>query len=164
MAPEQQGLGLEPTEVWQIVLNLPWPPSVNHYFMEYAMPPAVAKMQERLDEEGWSGFHQWLRKNTRTMKRVGEKGHAYRADVLEIVLQHRLNKGVRVPVLMKVRAYPPDKRERDLSNLYKCLEDALEHAAVVESDYLIAAHDSQRMDYEIVKGGRVVVTLSPLVY
>ena len=163
MAPEQQGLGLEPTEAWQIVLHLPWPPSVNNYFMEYAMPPAVALIKEQLEEHGWEGFHQWLRKNTRVMKRVGEKGHAYRADVLEIVLQHRLNKGLMVPVLMKMRAYPPDRRERDLSNLYKCLEDALEHAAVVSSDYLIAGHDSLRM-LDVVKGGQLVITLSPLVY
>ena len=163
MAPEQQGLGLDaPGE--PIELSLPWPPSVNHYFMEYAMPPAVALMKEQLEEFGWDGFHQWLRKNTRVMKRVGEKGHAYRADVLEIVLRARLNKGVKYMILMKLRAYPPDRRERDLSNLYKCLEDALEQAAVMLSDYQIAGHDSLRMDQDIVKGGRVDVTLSPIVY
>jgi len=144
-------------------LELPWPPTVNHYFMEYAMPPGADKVIAQLRDHGRHGFHKWLRKNTRTMKRVGEKGHAYRADVLEIVLQHRCNKGLQGPIKMKIRAYPPDRRERDLSNLYKCLEDALENAAVYLSDYQIAAHDSRR-ELETVKGGLVVVELSPMVF
>lgn len=164
MAADQPLLALDvPGDTWVMHLELPWPPTVNHYFMEYAMPPAVEKMRAQLDQHGWKGFHQWLRKNTRTMKRVGERGHMYRADVLEIVLQARCNKGLPGPLKMKIRAYPPDKRERDLSNLYKCLEDALENAAVYLSDYQIAAHDSRR-ELETVKGGLVVVELTPMVF
>lgn len=163
MATGQQGLGLE-TPGEPIVLVLPWPPSVNNYFMEYAMPPAVAMIKQQLRVSGWDGFHQWLRKNTRVMKRVGEQGHAYRADVLEIVLRARLNKGVRYPIVMNLQAFPPDKRERDLDNIYKPLQDALEKAAVYLSDYQIAKHVSERMDHQIEKPGRVEITLAPLVY
>lgn len=165
MAKDQQRLALEATEDhdWLIRMELPWPPSVNHYFMEYAMPPGVDRIVGQLSKGGRKGFHQWLRKNTRTMKRVGERGHQYRADVLAIVLEHGLNKGLDGPLHMKLRAFPPDRRERDLSNLYKCIEDALEHACVYLSDYQIAAHDSRR-ELETVKGGLVVVELTPMVF
>lgn len=163
--PTQEGLdlGAPAGEQQKITIEMPWPPSINHYFQEYAMPPAEAKLREHVQKEGWAGIHKWLRKNTRVMKRVGPKGHDFRNAVVASVLQARLNKGIQGPLKMTIRAYPPDKRKRDLSNLYKVIEDALEQAAVYLDDYQIAAHDSRR-ELEIVKGGRVVVTLEPLLY
>lgn len=146
-----------------VTLELPWPPSINHYFMEYAMPPATAMMQKQLHEHGFDGFHHWLRKNTRVMKRVGEKGHQYRADVLEYVLKNRLNKGFREPLMMRLRVNPPDRRERDLDNLYKPLLDALEKAAVFRNDSQVKGHDSLFYD-ETIKHGRLVVVLEELLY
>jgi crossover junction endodeoxyribonuclease RusA len=146
-----------------IELRLPWPRSVNHYFREYAMPPAGDKIEERIKQHGFDGIHVWLRKNTRVMKQVGDEGKEYRAAVTEIVLRERANRGIMVPTMMKLRAYPPDKRTRDLSNLYKCLEDALQNAGVFIDDYVIAAHDSRR-ELTTVKGGMIVVTLTELVY
>lgn len=165
-APHQQGLQLAeplPRARQALTLKLPWPRSVNHYFREYAMPPAGEKVEERIREHGFEGIHVWLRKNTRVMKQVGEEGHEYRAAVTAIVLRERANKGFLMPLMMKMRAYPPDKRQRDLSNLYKCLEDALQQAGVVVDDYVIAAHDSRR-ELQVVKGGLIVVELSELVY
>lgn len=146
-----------------VTLELPWPPSINHYFMEYAMPPAEKAIKQRMHEHGYDGLHVWLRRNTRTMKRVGEKGHKYRADIQEYVLRNRLNKGSRELLLMRLRIYPPDRRQRDLDNLYKPLLDALEHACVFLNDNQVRAHDSIMVD-EVVKGGKVVVTLEELVY
>lgn len=163
MATEtQRSLGLG-SSVEPITLELPWPPSVNHYFMEYAMPPAESRIREQVAEHGWKGLHYWLRKNTRVMKRVGEKGHQYRADVQEIVLVARKNKGLMGPLRLILRAFPPDRRERDLDGLYKALLDAMEHAGVYISDYQIGAHDSLR-EVQVIKGGRLVVTLEELVY
>lgn len=168
MATDPHQPGLQLTEVAprarkSVLLQLPWPRSVNHYFREYAMPPAGDKVEARIREHGFEGIHVWLRKNTRVMKQVGEEGHEYRAAVRKIVLRERANKGFISPMIMKLRAYPPDKRQRDLSNLYKCLEDALQHAGVVMDDYVIAAHDSRR-ELQTVKGGLIVVELSDLVY
>ena len=146
-----------------VTLELPWPPSINNYFMEYAMPPAGALIEERIREHGMDGIHVWLRKHTRVMKRVGEKGHEYRADVLEYVLRNRLNKGFREPLLMRMRFFPPDRRARDLDNHYKPLIDSLEHAAVFFNDSQIRGHDTL-LSYDVVKGGKVVVTLEELVY
>ena len=146
-----------------INLVLPWPPSVNHYFMEYAMPPAAGVIRKRLKEHGWGGFHQWLRKNTRVMKRVGEKGHQYRADVQEYVLQNRLNKGVREPLRMIMLVTAPDRRERDLDNIYKPLLDALEHACVFLNDSQVKAHNTI-FAQEAEKPGRLEIILEELVY
>ncbi len=146
-----------------VTLDLPWPPSINSYFMEYAMPPAGKLIQHRLENNGLEGIHGWLRKNTRVMKRVGEKGHQYRADVQEYVLRNRLNKGYREPLMMHMIFFPPDRRQRDLDNHYKPLIDALEHACVFLDDSQIKGHRTL-MQQEIIKGGKVVVRLEELVY
>jgi crossover junction endodeoxyribonuclease RusA len=146
-----------------VTLDLPWPPSINSYFMEYAMPPAGAVIEKRIREHGFNELHVWLRRNTRTMKRVGDKGHAYRADVQEYVLRNRLNKGYREPLVMGMDFYPPDRRQRDLDNHYKPLIDALEHACVFLDDSQIKSHVTI-MHEEIIKGGKVVVSLQELVY
>lgn len=146
-----------------VTLDLPWPPSINSYFMEYAMPPAGKLIMHRIKNNGFEGLHAWLRQNTRVMKRVGDKGHQYRADVQEYVLRNRLNKGFREPLVMGLDFYPPDRRERDLDNLYKPLTDALEHACVFLNDCQIKSHVTI-MHEEIIKGGKVVVSLQELVY
>lgn len=146
-----------------VTLELPWPPSINNYFMEYAMPPATGVIEKRLKSDGLIGFHAWLRRNTRTMKRVGDKGQEYRAAVQEYVLRNRLNKGIKEPLVVRGVVYYPDRRERDLDNLYKPLFDALEHACVFLNDSQIKHHDI-RVSEEIIKGGKVVLTLEELVY
>lgn len=163
MDPQKQSNLNLGTTFEPVTLELPWPPSINNYFMEYAMPPAGAVIAKRLETHGTHELHMWLRKNTRVMKRVGEKGHQYRADVREYVLRNRLNKGFREPLLMIMRFYAPDRRERDLDNHYKPLLDALEHACVYRNDSQIKGHDTLYMQ-EIIKGGKVVVTLEELVY
>ncbi len=159
---EQSSLDLG-TTFEPVTLDLPWPPSINSYFMEYAMPPAGALIQKRIRDHGFDEMHVWLRRNTRVMKRVGDKGHAYRADVQEYVLRNRLNKGFREPLVMSMDFYAPDRRQRDLDNHYKPLIDALEHACVFLDDSQIKAHVTM-MHEEIIKGGKVVVGLQELVY
>lgn len=164
MADQQQSLGLGGTGIGPIELVLPWPPSLNHYFQEYAMPPAGDKVKARIEEHGYDGLHVWLRKNTRVMKRVSEKGQEYRADVLEYILTRRLNKGFREPLIGEFHFYPPDRRERDMDNHYKALFDALEHAAFYRRDSQVKVHRSQFYDHEPVKDGKVVVTFEELLY
>ena len=40
---------------------------------------------------------------------------------------------------------PPDRRRRDLDNLYKCLFDALGHAGVYEDDSQIDMQETYRL-------------------
>lgn len=44
--------------------------------------------------------------------------------------------------------YVPDRRKRDLSNLYEFPQDCLEEAGIIENDNQIFSHDGSRMKYD----------------
>jgi Holliday junction resolvase RusA-like endonuclease len=56
-----------------------------------------------------------------------ERGLAYCEDVRRACLPYRMAEGFMLtpPLSLSVKAYMPDLRQRDLSNLIKCLEDSL---------------------------------------
>ena len=60
-----------------------------------------------------------------------------------------------------VKVYPPDKRKRDLDNIFKGLFDSLTHAKVWADDSLVKHIDASML--EIVKKGRVVVEINELI-
>ena len=108
-------------------LMLPWPPTVNHY---------------------------WGRRGKRTF--LSKRGRAYREAVAwAVVAAKRPHFDGACEV--KVVAYPPDRRRRDLDNILKSLFDALEHARVFEDDSQVAKYSIERAD--VVKGGRVDVAI-----
>ena len=108
-----------------IALALPFPPSVNHY---------------------------WRNVNGRVL--ISKQGRAYRKEVGEMCMVAKvktLTRGVGV----KVRAYPPDRRRRDLDNLLKALLDALQHGGMYEDDSQI--DEIQITRGIVVPGGAVDV-------
>ena len=85
-------------------LELPYPPSVNHYWRHYRGRTVIsdAGMQFR---------------------------HAVR---LLLIRQHiQLMTG---PLAVSFEVYPPDRRKRDLDNLLKGLADSLEHGGAFLDD------------------------------
>lgn len=87
-----------------IYLELPYPPSVNHYW-------------------GQSGNRRF----------IGKKGVAFRAAVLDAAIEadaHPLEGRLSV----HIELFPPDRRKRDLDNVLKSLLDACEHANCYEND------------------------------
>lgn len=88
-----------------ITLWLPWPPSVNHYWMT-------------------SGKRRF----------IGKDGKAFREAVLLAFLQAREQGFGRGRVSVAVVAYPADRRRRDLDNILKAILDALEAARVFDDD------------------------------
>lgn len=88
-----------------ISIELPWPPSVNHYY-----------------------------RRTSGRVFITAKGVAYRTAVSLscIDYQHSFKKEDRLSVT--IYAYPPDNRRRDLDNILKCLLDSLEKAQVFVDD------------------------------
>ena len=76
------------------VVELPWPPSVNHYW--------------RL---GQGHFH------------VSTEGRRYKSAVAAILEKAGI-RPVNGPVKITIDAYPPDRRRRDIDNLEKALLDA----------------------------------------
>ena len=57
-----------------------------------------------------------------------------------------------------VEAFMPDRRPRDLDNLFKALLDALVKAGVLVDDSII--DDLRIVRKDVIKGGKVVVSIS----
>ena len=120
----------------RVELVLPYPPSVNHYYKN-------------------AGFGR---------KILGERGRDYRKAVKLLVLKQRIlggNKGVELPLICEVKAtvkvYPPDRKRRDLDNVFKCLFDSLTKAEVYADDRQVKHIDAKMC--EVVKGGRVEIII-----
>ena len=114
-----------------IEFTLPWPPSVNHY---------------------WRNF--------RGRMVIGERGRAYRRDAIASIRQQRIPAdGVGGPLSVRVHAFPPDRRRRDLDNLQKALLDAVVAAGVIEDDSNI--DELQVVRGKVQSGGMVWVRIQP---
>ena len=87
-----------------IQIELPYPPSVNHYW-------------------GQSGKRRF----------IGKKGQEFRAKVLAVVEREKV-RTLFGRLSVHVHLYPPDRRKRDLDNCMKSLLDACEHAGCYEND------------------------------
>jgi len=88
-------------------LELPWPPSVNHYYRHVG--PRVL---------------------------ISRDGRKYRENVISR-LQSGNYPTFRCPVELEIELYPPDKRRRDIDNSMKSLLDALTYGRLYEDDSLI---------------------------
>jgi len=115
-----------------MIMTLPWPPSVNHYYR---------------------------RVGPRTL--ISRAGREYRRAVCGLLAGGGPRKppaGGRIALAMD--AFPPDRRRRDLDNTLKALQDSMGHAGVYEDDSQIDVLLVQRR--EPCKGGRAVVRISQL--
>lgn len=114
-----------------LTVELPYPPSVNHY---------------------------WRRVGPRTL--ISRQGRAYRREVAAAVERiDRVAEQIPLtgPLSVEVLLYPPDRRRRDLDNTLKGLLDALEHAGVYLDDSLIERLSVEKRD--VVEGGKAVVVI-----
>jgi crossover junction endodeoxyribonuclease RusA len=87
-----------------IQLQLPYPPSVNHYW-------------------GQSGNHRF----------IGKKGKEFRARVMDAVNEAGIE-ALEGRLAVHIALFPPDRRKRDVDNVLKSLLDACEHAGCYEND------------------------------
>jgi crossover junction endodeoxyribonuclease RusA len=87
-----------------IELELPYPPSVNHY---------------------------WRRVGARTL--ISRGGRAFRKTVCSI-LAARHCEPLHGPLAVEVEVHPPDNRRRDIDNVQKALLDALQHGEAYLDD------------------------------
>lgn len=85
-------------------LELPFPPSINHYYR---------------------------RVGPRTL--ISRKGHRYRNRVCGILNALSLER-LEGPLAMELDLYPPNRQRRDLDNVQKSLWDALAHGGVYRDD------------------------------
>lgn len=61
------------------------------------------------------------------------------------------------PVILRLRAEPPDNRRRDLDNVMKALLDGLQHGGVYADDSQVKRIEAEM--FEPVAGGKVIVTV-----
>lgn len=113
-----------------IVLHLPWPPTINNYY-KYARTGA-----------------RYLDKSVRV----------FREGVLDSVREQLPGTTLYDQLFMEVYLYPPDNRKRDLDNYMKGLLDALTEAGMWGDDAQIDQLHIFRG--EVVKGGSVRVEIS----
>jgi crossover junction endodeoxyribonuclease RusA len=110
-----------------IELELPYPPTINHYYGQKVNGGRYIK----------------------------PKGKAFRVEVLARAFEKRACNHITSEIEVVIDAYPPDKRKRDLDNINKALLDALEEAGVFKDDSQIVKLTS--IKHAPVKGGKVVV-------
>ncbi len=88
-------------------ITLPWPPSVNHY---------------------------WLRRPDGKGVRVSAEGVAFRESCMWQVKAQKAAHGLTGPLVVDIVAFMPDKRRRDLDNVLKAILDGLTHSGVWADD------------------------------
>jgi crossover junction endodeoxyribonuclease RusA len=114
-----------------IVLHLPWPPTVNSYYKH--------------TRDG----HRYLDAKVREFRSaVSDTVHEQIAEMPPLD----------EPLFMEVYLYPPDKRKRDLDNYMKGLLDALTEAGLWMDDSLINQLFIYRG--EVVKQGSVRIEIA----
>lgn len=89
-------------------IHLPWPPTVNHYYVE-----------------------------TKHGRYISKKGKEYRRIVADYIFEQCGRLELNQRLMVSCVLYPPDKRKRDLDNYKKSLFDAITHAKLWEDDELI---------------------------
>ena len=129
-----------------IEIELPYPPTVNHYKRAGRVVTMASgkKYQLRVNTDATKQFYYeaWLRIRS-LIANVAVKSFD-RATILSVELD----------------VYPPDKRRRDIDNLAKVTLDALVKGGLMVDDYQIARLLITRMD--IIKQGKVIVRIQEL--
>lgn len=118
-----------------ITLELPWPPSVNHYWRSVLIGEHVRNL-------------------------ISAKGRAYKRNVGQAVLSQTIGRQ-RKPIWGRVHValtlYPPDRRQRDIDNSIKAVLDALTSAKVWSDDSQVDELHVTRS--KVVQGGKAVVRI-----
>ena len=119
----------------QLILALPWPPSVNH---------------------------EWTMARGRMI--LAQEGREYRARVNAFVMARRHAGDLPLAPLdgllaARLDMWPPDRRRRDADNYAKAAFDALTHAGVWLDDRQVK--DCRLVMHGPVRGGMLRLTLAP---
>lgn len=110
-----------------VTIDLPWPPSANTY---------------------------WRRNGGRYF--ISKKGQDYREFVAKAAYGFEGLFSGSDRLRVKIKAFPPDKRKRDLDNLFKSVLDSIQAAEIYVDDCQIDKLSIERMpEYE----GKITVTL-----
>ena len=123
-----------------MTLTLPWPPSVNHYWIR-------------------------TRRGMTRSKRAKAYLHAVSASLIDqghkdIAIGLKRGPYYTERLRVTVIANPPNRIRRDLDNLGKAACDAMAHVGLYRDDSQI--DDWRVIRGEVVKGGELIVTMEPI--
>ena len=113
-----------------LILDLPLPPSVNHYW-------------------GQHGHRRY----------VSKAGVAFKAQVSDYVIEYRVPKLGTARLAMTVVLFPKDRRKQDIDNRIKALWDALADAGVFDNDEQIDTLFIERGEIKKNGGCRVLIDI-----
>ena len=113
-----------------LILNLPLPPSVNHYW-------------------GTHGHRRY----------VSKAGVLFKEQVSDYVAEYRVPKLGAERLEMKVVLYPKDRRKQDIDNRIKALWDALADAGVFDNDEQIDVLMVERGEIKKGGGALVMIDI-----
>lgn len=139
------GEGAAEDQPKELTLVLPYPPSVNHYWVEF-----IQKFRDG---------------GQRINKSVGKPGIEFRKEVVLLFSQQR-GFTLRGPLCFSGVFCAPDRRVRDLDNVLKPLIDALKRNE--ETCFVGAYDDDKQIRHinvrfgDVIRGGKCVVTISQL--
>lgn len=111
-----------------VSLSLPWPPSVNHY---------------------------WVHSRNGTF--ISKKGVAFREEAAVALRQAKVHEPMEGYLRMAVYLFPPDRRKRDIDNVLKALLDALQYGGLMEDDNQVSRIEVEMMEMDKEMGGSVEV-------
>lgn len=113
-----------------VILDLPLPPSVNHYW-------------------GQHGHRRY----------VSKAGVAFKAQVSDYVIEYRVPKLGTARLAMTVVLFPKDRRKQDIDNRIKALWDALADSGVFDNDEQIDTLFIERGEIKKGGGCRVYIDI-----
>jgi len=124
-------------------VKLPWPPTINHYYID-----SVARKQ--------------VKGKTRHFVRkvIGKDGLKFRSKVKSIINNKSNYYLVQGLIGVSIQACIPDKRKRDIDNIFKPTLDALTHAYVWHDDKQVEKLYIERGPQ--IKGGCLYIQITEL--
>lgn len=120
-----------------VVLDLPWPPSLNAMWRHVVIP-----------SRGGKG---------RSCTLLSKQGREYRERVVK---QYAGGESLTGRLKVTLELYPPTRRRTDVDNYAKGILDALTHAGVWGDDSQV--DDLRIIRRDVLRGGRCTVTIETM--
>jgi len=121
-----------------MIIMLPWPPSVNHYWRHVVLKTKRGLRQQTL---------------------LSMQGRHFRTDAIAAIRkQFPVHSVITESVKVEIHLFPPDRRKRDIDNYSKGILDALTYARIWVDDHLV--DDLHLIRRQATPGGQAVLRIT----